>query len=160
MKEGIWSFLTSSGVLLDVSRLLFTDRLTKTLHVSVDQKIRLSICFKLCGRAFETLSWALDTLGRAFESQEKIKCLPESWKSSADCLESSAECFCYNTAHAVSVSHGIDKHLIVFRRCSTGFWIHHCHCTYLLENLPTKQEFYLASSHCTENEAFHFGFLQ
>ena len=31
--------------------------------VSVDQKTRPSICFKTCGRAFETLSRDFETLG-------------------------------------------------------------------------------------------------
>ena len=43
-------------------------RLPKTLNVSVDQKTRMSFCFKTCALAFETLSQAFETLGRAFKT--------------------------------------------------------------------------------------------
>ena len=46
--------------------------------MSVDQNTRSSICFKKCGRAFETPSWAFETL------------------SSAESLKSTAACLCYN----------------------------------------------------------------
>ena len=42
--------------------------------MSVDQKTRLSICFKTCGQAFEMLSQAFETLGQVFEGlREKQK---------------------------------------------------------------------------------------
>ena len=43
-------------------------KLSKALNVSVDQKTRPSICSKICGGAFETLSRAFETLGRAFKT--------------------------------------------------------------------------------------------
>ena len=42
-------------------------RLSKILNVSADQKTRLSIYFKKCRKAFETLSRAFETLCRGFE---------------------------------------------------------------------------------------------
>ena len=45
----------------------FQTRLSKILNVSVNQKIRPSICFKTCGRAFETLGRDIETLNRALE---------------------------------------------------------------------------------------------
>ena len=34
--------------------------------MSIDQKTRLSICFKTCGQSFEKASQNFETLGRAF----------------------------------------------------------------------------------------------
>ena len=56
------SFVTSSGLLLDVWMLLFTDQIFKILNVFIDQKTRLSIYFKTRGRAFETISQAFEGL--------------------------------------------------------------------------------------------------
>ena len=67
LKVDIWSFVTSSGLLLDVWGLLFTEQIIKILNVCVDQKTRPNICFKKRGGTFETLSQAFQTLGQAFE---------------------------------------------------------------------------------------------
>ena len=53
-------------------------RFLKILNVFVDQKTRLSICFKTRGRAFETLTRAFKIIGRAFETLGRaFKCLRE-----------------------------------------------------------------------------------
>ena len=54
-------------------------RLPKALNLSIDQKIRPSICFEICA---------------------------EPLKGSAELLKHSTTCLCYNTAHAVPISHG------------------------------------------------------
>ena len=45
----------------------FQTRLSKALNVSVDQKTRLSIFFKICSGDFETLRRAFQTLALDFE---------------------------------------------------------------------------------------------
>ena len=57
----------SSGLLLNVWGLLFTEQISKTLNVSVNQKTRQSICLKTCGGAIEMLSHVFETLGRVFQ---------------------------------------------------------------------------------------------
>ena len=53
-------------------------RFLKILNVFVDQKTRLSICFKTRDRAFETLTRAFKIIGRAFETLGRaFKCLRE-----------------------------------------------------------------------------------
>ena len=72
--------------LLDYVGCFLQTKISKTLNVTVDQ-----ICFKTRGRVFQTLKRVFQTLNRG--STEEI--------------ESSAAVFCYNTAHAVSISYGI-----------------------------------------------------
>ena len=53
---------------------------------------------KRLGGAFETLGRAFKTLGRTFERLRETQVLRFK--------KSSAACLCYNTAHAVPISHG------------------------------------------------------
>ena len=88
----------SSGLLLNVWGLLFTEQISKTLNVSVNQKTRQSICLKTCGGAIEMLSHVFETLGRVFQGlRENLKL---SWE-----FESSTACWRYNTVHTLTTSH-------------------------------------------------------
>ena len=91
LKANIWGFVTSSGLLLDVWRLLFTDRnrFSKILNVSVDKKTQPSIYFKIRDRNLKTLSRTLETHGKVLE---RTRGSMESLKSSTECLKSSATC--------------------------------------------------------------------
>ena len=66
LKVDMWSFVTSSGLLLDVWGLLFTEQIIKILNVCVDQKTRpfqkVRWTFETLSQAFETLSWAFESL--------------------------------------------------------------------------------------------------
>ena len=71
------------------------------LNVSVDQKTQPSICFKIHGRAFQTLNQAFQTLDQAFEALREMKSLAESLKNLTECFKSLATSLCYTIAHVV-----------------------------------------------------------
>ena len=59
--------------------------------------------------AAETLKHSAELLKRGvklLKALEKTRGLVESLKSSTECLKSSTSCLCYNTAHAILISHG------------------------------------------------------
>ena len=71
---------------LDYVGCFLQTKISKILNVTVDQ-----ICFKARGRVFQTLKRVSETLDRGFT--EMIKSL--------------ATILCYNTAHTVSINHGV-----------------------------------------------------
>ena len=103
MKSDIWRFVTSSGMFLDYEGCFLQTRLSKTLNVSI----------KRLGRAFvskhatEPLKGSDELLKHSVEVwgfKRKLKAR-QSLKVAAGCLKSSAGYLCYNTAHAVLISH-------------------------------------------------------
>ena len=85
-------------------------RLSNTFNVFLDQKTQPSIRFKTCGWAFETLRRAFKTLDRAFETLDRAFEDLRETKSSPECLRSLVAGLCYNTAHAVPISHGKSRY--------------------------------------------------
>lgn len=68
LKTDMSSSVKSSGISLDVCKLLFIEQFSRIFNVSVNQKTRSSICFQTFGRPFQTLGRAVQILNSAFEA--------------------------------------------------------------------------------------------
>ena len=112
MKADIWSFVTNSGFLLDLWKLLFTDQIIKNSKCvcwskdSVEnlfQNMRLSLWN--AQQSFWNTWLSIWNTWPSLRLQEKTKSSAKSLKSLAECLKSSTECLSCTMAHAVSISY-------------------------------------------------------